>query len=83
MERRSRRLRQLLHRLRAQGSEPPPGRDDGIESTLGVLNGVTNVTNGLDRIFCPDSFGGFLHGIPELFGGLSRRSAASSAGCFN
>ena len=61
----------------AKGANLPPGRDDGIESTLGVLNGVTNVTNGLDRIFCPDSFGGFLHGIPELFGG-----AVQTVGCF-
>jgi hypothetical protein len=52
-----------------EGANLPPGRDDGIESTQGVLNGVTNVTNGLDRIFSPDSFGSFLHGIPEFFGG--------------
>ena len=52
------------------GADLPPGRDDGIESTLGVLNGVTNITNGLDRIFSPDSFGSFLHGLAEFPGGL-------------
>ena len=59
------------------GSDLPPGRDDGIESTNGVLNGVTNVTNGLDRMFDPDSVGGFIHGIPELVGG-----AVQTVGCF-
>jgi hypothetical protein len=59
------------------GANLPPGRDDGIESTNGVLNGVTNVTNGLDRIFSPDSFGGFIHGIPEFLGG-----AVQTVGCF-
>jgi predicted double-glycine peptidase len=53
-----------------KGADLPPGRDDGIESTLGVLNGVTNITNGLDRIFSPDSFGDFIHGIPQFAGGL-------------
>jgi uncharacterized protein YvpB len=52
-----------------EGADLPPGRDDGIESTLGVLNGVTNVTNGIDRIFSPDSFGSWLHGFPQLIGG--------------
>jgi hypothetical protein len=59
-----------------KGANLPPGRDDGIEGTLGALNGVTNVTNGLDRIFSPDSFGSFLHGIPEVFGG-----AFQTVGC--
>jgi len=60
----------------------PPGRDDGIESTLGVLNGVTNVTNGLDRIFCPDSFGGFLHGIAQVYGGVFQTVGSFVGGLF-
>jgi hypothetical protein len=61
----------------APGSSLPPGRDDGIQSTLGLLDGLTNVTNGVDRITSPDSVGSFLHGIPQLFGGISQ-----SIGCF-
>ncbi|MGH9426117.1 MAG: C39 family peptidase [Terriglobia bacterium] len=60
-----------------EGADLPPGRDDGIESTLGVLNGVTNFTNGLDRIFSPDSVGGFLHGIAQVYG-----SVYQTVGCF-
>ncbi|MCI0628317.1 MAG: C39 family peptidase [Acidobacteria bacterium] len=53
-----------------KGAALPPGRDDGIEGTLGALDGVTNITNGFDRIFSPDSFGSFVHGIPQFFGGI-------------
>jgi len=60
-----------------KGANLPPGRNDGIEGTLGVLNGVTNVTNGFDRIFSPDSVGGFLHGIAQLYGGVYQ-----TVGCF-
>ncbi len=65
-----------------KGADLPPGRDDGIESTLGVLNGVTNLTNGLDRIFCPDSFGGFLHGIAEVYGGVFQTVGSFVGGLF-
>jgi hypothetical protein len=55
----------------AKGNETlPPGRDDGLEGVLGTLDGVTNMTNGLSRIGDPDSFGSFVHGIPEFIGGL-------------
>jgi hypothetical protein len=54
----------------AAGSDLPPGRNDGVQAVLGTLDGVTNITNGLDRIFSPDSFGSFVHGIPEFAGGL-------------
>ncbi len=53
-----------------KGSDLPPGRDDGIEGTQGTLNGVTNLTNGLNRIYNPDSWGGFVHGLFEVSGGI-------------
>jgi len=53
-----------------KGSDLPAGRDDGIEGTLGTLNGVTNLTNGLNRIYNPDSWGGFVHGLFEVSGGI-------------
>ena len=43
---------------------------------MGALNGAVNVTNGWDRIFSPDNFGSFVHGIPEFFGGI-----VQTAGC--
>jgi hypothetical protein len=54
----------------AKGSNLPPGNNDGIQGTMGTLNGVTNITNGLGRIWPPCSFGGELHGIAETFGGI-------------
>jgi hypothetical protein len=54
----------------APGSNLPPGNSDGIQGTLGTLSGVTNITNGIDRIFSPDSFGGVLHGVADVFGGV-------------
>lgn len=54
----------------AKGSNLPPGRDDGIESTQGVLDGVTNITNGLNRLYSPDNFGSFLHGLCQFPGGI-------------
>ena len=60
-----------------EGASLPPGRNDGIEGTLGVLNGVANLTNGFDRIFSPDSAGGFLHGIAQVYGGVYQ-----TVGCF-
>jgi hypothetical protein len=53
----------------APGSSLPPGNDDGIQGALGFVTGTTNFTNGLDRMFDPDSFGGFLHGAADVFGG--------------
>lgn len=52
------------------GADLPPGRNDGVEGVLGTLDGVTNITNGLSRIFEPDSVGGFFHGIFEVPGGI-------------
>jgi hypothetical protein len=65
-----------------KGADLPAGRDDGIESTLGVLNGVTNVTNGLDRIFSPDCFGSWVHGFPQLFGGAVQTVGSFVGGLF-
>jgi hypothetical protein len=53
-----------------KGSNLPPSRMDGAQGAMAALNGAVNVTNGWDRIFHPDSFGSFIHGIPEFFGGL-------------
>jgi hypothetical protein len=65
-----------------EGANLPPGRDDGIESTNGVLNGVTNITNGLDRIFSPDSFGDWFHGLPQFVGGLVQTVGSFVGGLF-
>jgi len=65
-----------------KGANLPPGRDDGIESTLGVLNGVTNVTNGLDRIFSPDCFGSWIHGFPQFVGGAVQTVGSFVGGLF-
>ncbi|MCI0628315.1 MAG: C39 family peptidase [Acidobacteria bacterium] len=53
-----------------EGADLPAGRDDGAEGALGVHAGATNISNGFDRIFSPDSFGSFVHGIPQFFGGI-------------
>ncbi len=52
------------------GSNLPPGNEDGIQGTQGLLDGITNVTNGLNRIYSPDSFGDFVHGLFELPSGI-------------
>ncbi len=52
------------------GSNLPPSRMDGAQGAMAALNGAANVCNGWDRIFSPDNFGSFVHGIPEFFGGL-------------
>jgi hypothetical protein len=56
----------------SKDSSLPPGRNDGIQAAQGTLNGVTNITNGIDRITDPDSFGGFVHGIAQLYGGIDQ-----------
>ena len=53
-----------------KGSDLPASRMDGAQGAMGTLNGLANISNGFDRIFSPDDFGCFLHGIPEFFGGL-------------
>jgi predicted double-glycine peptidase len=53
-----------------QGADLPPGRDTGTEGAQGTLNGVVNFTNGIDRIFSPDSWGGFVHGLFEVGGSV-------------
>jgi hypothetical protein len=53
-----------------EGTDLPPGNDDGAEGVLGVTAGGSNIANGFDRIFDPDSFGSFVHGFPQFFGGL-------------
>ena len=53
-----------------EGSDLPASRMDGAQGAMGTLNGLANISNGFDRIFSPDDFGCFVHGIPEFFGGL-------------
>jgi hypothetical protein len=64
------------------GANLPPGNSDGIQGTLGTLSGVTNLTNGINRIFCPDSFGGFLHGLAETYGGVFQTVGCGIGGLF-
>jgi hypothetical protein len=52
------------------GTDLPAGNDKGAEGALGTHAGAENVVNGWDRIFSPECFGTFLHGIPQFFGGL-------------
>jgi hypothetical protein len=51
------------------GSNLPPGNDDGIQGALGFVTGTTNFMNGLNRMYNPDSVGGFFHGAADVFGG--------------
>ena len=60
-----------------KGDDLPPGRDNGIEGTLGYENGVANLANGLDRIIHPDNWGGLIHGIFETVGGIPQ-----TIGCY-
>jgi len=54
------------------GSNLPSGNDNGVEGQLGALDGVTNITNGLDRIGSPDSVGDFIHGLFEFPSGVAQ-----------
>jgi hypothetical protein len=53
-----------------KGANLPAGNEDGIQGTMGALNGLTNVTNGFDRIVSPDNVGDFVHGLFELPSGI-------------
>ena len=64
------------------GESLPPGRDDGVQAINGTLDGVTNITNGLNRIYSPDSVGSFVHGIPEFFGGIVQTVGCGIGGLF-
>ena len=37
---------------------------------MATLEGVANITNGVDRMMSPDSFGDVVHGIFQFIGGL-------------
>ncbi len=50
-------------------SRLPAGNDDGIEGVLGTLDGVTNITNGLDRMWTIDPRQ-FVHGLLQFAGGV-------------
>jgi Peptidase_C39 like family len=48
----------------------PPGNDNGIQGTLGALEGVTNITNGLKNIYDPTSVGSVVQGLFQIAGGF-------------
>ena len=48
----------------------PPGRNDGIQGKQAAENGWSNYWNGLDRMFDPDGWGGFVHGAFQTVGSL-------------
>jgi hypothetical protein len=52
------------------GTDLPKGRWDGIEALNAMGNGAWNVMNNFDRIFSPDNFGNFVHGLIGLPGGI-------------
>jgi hypothetical protein len=53
-----------------KGTNLPASRMDGAQGAMGTLNGAANLCNAFDRLFHPDNFGDWVHGIPELAGGL-------------
>ena len=56
----------------AAGSAPPlpPGNSTGAQGALGAVEGVTSITNGLMGIIDPASFGGVVHGLGQVAGGI-------------
>jgi predicted double-glycine peptidase len=52
------------------GTKLPDGNNDGIQGTQGTANGVTNITNGIDRITSMRGFGSEWHGVFETVGGV-------------
>ncbi len=66
-----------------EGAALPPGRNDGVEAVLGTLDGVTNLTNGLDRIGSFDSVGSVVHGIFQVPGGLAQTIISGVGGLFS
>jgi hypothetical protein len=54
------------------GTHLPAGNNDGIEAVQTGADGITNLTNGLNRIYSPDGVGSFLRAFPEISGGLSQ-----------
>jgi hypothetical protein len=53
-----------------EGTDLPAGTDKGAEGALAAHSGFVNLLNGWDRMTDPDSFGGFIHGIPQFVGGF-------------
>jgi hypothetical protein len=56
----------------ANGAHLPAGNNEGIEAVQTAADGITNLTNGLNRIYSPDSVGSFLRGFPEVGGAVSQ-----------
>jgi hypothetical protein len=52
------------------GNPLPSGNDNGIQGTLGALEGVTNLTNGLKNIYSPTSVGSVVQGLFQIVGGI-------------
>jgi ABC-type bacteriocin/lantibiotic exporter with double-glycine peptidase domain len=49
-----------------EGTQLPAGRDKGVVAVLGTLSGVTNLLNGLNRLYTPYSFRSFVYGIFQV-----------------
>jgi hypothetical protein len=56
----------------ANGTHLPAGNNDGIEAVQDAADGIANLTNGLNRIYSPDSVGSFLRGFPEVGGAIGQ-----------
>jgi hypothetical protein len=52
------------------GTQLPPSNFDGIEGTLAAADGLTNVTNGFERLVHPNNVGDFVHGLFQVPGGV-------------
>jgi hypothetical protein len=52
------------------GTDLPPSRWDGVEGLSAMNDGAWHIANSWDRIFDPDSFGSFVHGVIGLPGGV-------------
>jgi hypothetical protein len=52
------------------GTDLPPSRWDGVEGLSAMNNGAWHIANNWDRIFDPDSFGSFVHGVIGFPGGV-------------
>jgi hypothetical protein len=52
------------------GTDLPPSRWDGVEGLSAMNDGAWHVANSWDRIFDPDNFGSFVHGVIGFPGGV-------------
>ncbi|HUL64895.1 MAG TPA: C39 family peptidase [Burkholderiaceae bacterium] len=52
------------------GTDLPPSRWDGVEGLSAMNDGAWHIANNWDRIFDPDNFGSFVHGVIGFPGGV-------------